>query len=301
MLCSQGEESSPCICAPSTIKNVETATASPPASSTNLYCICCGYNQRGISSAHCPECGQDFSKLPPSSSRLPWLHRRRVGLIRAYWRTVAMFLFNDKLFCEQIENPITLKDARLFWLLSLAHVIVPPLILLLYLATNQPPGRLAALKQFVFQSIYIPVPGVFFFLVGYVLFFIVSTGLPSYFCHPRALAVERQNRAIAFSYFACAPLAVAPLFFILLVAAEYVVRLEFLWEALRIVAAALLVSVFFAWYIRSAGLVVVLSQRRRRVLTILLFTICWVAAFVLFLIVLPLALWYALVLIRILS
>ena len=94
---------------------------------------------------------------------------------------------------------------------------------------------------------------------------------------------------------------VAPLFFILLVGAEYVARLEFLWEALRIVAAALLVSVFFAWYIRSAGLVVVLSQRRRRVLTILLFTICWVAAFVLFLVILPLALWYASVLIRILS
>jgi len=286
---------SPSLRALVTLKPVNAA----PAASANLYCISCGYNQRGITAAHCPECGQDFSILPPSPSRLPWLHRRRVGLFRAYWRTVGMFLFNDTLFREQAENPITLRDAHLFCLLTLAHVIAPPLILLIYLAADQPPGRLMALKLKLFASDYIPAPEVFYFLVGYILFFIAATGMPSYFCHPRALPVARQNTAIAFSYFSCAPLALVPIFFILVGVAEYFAKIGFLWETLRIVAAALMVCILPAWYIRTAALVLVLSQRRRRVLTVLLLTTCWIAALVLFLIIVPLALWYASVMLRI--
>src|SRR4051812_26859825 len=168
----------------SSAQPLQSATAS-----TDLFCIKCGYNKRGINSNHCPECGQDFSILPPSTSRLPWLHRHRIGLFYAYWRTIGMFLFNDKLFLEQADYPITLRDARLFWLLTLAHVIAPPLILLVYLAADQPPGRLMTLKLRLFASAYIPIPEVFYFLAGYILFFIAATGMPSYFCHPRALPV----------------------------------------------------------------------------------------------------------------
>ena len=209
-----------------------------------------------------------------------------------------MFLFNDKLFREQADYPITLRDARLFWLLTLAHVIAPPLILLVYLAADQPPGRLMTLKLRLFASAYIPIPEVFYFLAGYILFFIAATGMPSYFCHPRALPVARQNTAIAFSYFSCAPLALVPIFFFLVGSAEYFSQIGFVWEAMRIVAAALMVCILPAWYIRTAALVLVLSQRRRPTLTVLLLTTCWLAALVLFLIIVPVALWYASLMLR---
>jgi hypothetical protein len=41
------------------------------------------------------------------------------------------------------------------------------------------------------------------------------TGLPSYFFHPRHLPLEQQNRAVALSYYTCAPLACTPALFLL--------------------------------------------------------------------------------------
>jgi hypothetical protein len=43
--------------------------------------------------------------------------------------------------------------------------------------------------------------------IGIVGYLAAITGLPSYFFHPRQLSVEQQNRAVALSYYACAPLA----------------------------------------------------------------------------------------------
>jgi len=280
---------------------VQTATASPPDFSPNLYCIICGYNQRGITAERCPECGQDFSKVPPSPSRLPWLHRRHLGLLRSYWRTAAMVIFRPKIFLDQIDNPITLKDARLFWLLSILQACLPLVILLVFFVANNPPGRLEALKQSLFRSFFLPVPNFFFILPGVVLFFIVATGMPSYFCHPRALPIARQNKAIALSYFASAPIALMPLIFALAVVAEYVEKLEVLSMMLSFVAVALACFMLLAWYIRSAGIVLALSRRPHRVLTVLLLSLCWVFVLILFLILIPLGVWYVAVTSRILT
>jgi hypothetical protein len=43
------------------------------------------------------------------------------------------------------------------------------------------------------------------------LFLFTATGAASYFFHPRSISIERQNRAIALSYYACAPLALTPI------------------------------------------------------------------------------------------
>jgi hypothetical protein len=50
------------------------------------------------------------------------------------------------------------------------------------------------------------------------LFLMAMTGACSYFFHPRSLPIVQQNRAIALSYYACAPLAYTPLTLGLLVA-----------------------------------------------------------------------------------
>jgi len=277
------------------MSSAQSAPAGP-----NLFCISCGYNQRGITTNRCPECGQDFTALPPSTSRLPWLHRRHLGLLRAYWRTAAMVFFRPKLFCDQIDNPISLKDARLFWLLSIFQACLPLLVLLIYFAANKAPGRLDALKQLFFRSLYLPVPSIFFFLAGFILFLIASTGMPSYFCHPRALPIGVQNKAIALSYFTSAPIALLPLIFALAIAGEFVTRLSAISKSFHFIAALAATFMLGVWYIRTAGILLALSQRRRRILTVLLLTLSWIFLLVLCLMLIPLALWYAGVTARIL-
>jgi len=271
----------------------------------NLYCISCGYNQRGISSAHCPECGQDFIKLPPSPSRLPWLHRRYRGFLRSYWRTVMMVIFRPKDFCDQIDNPITLRDARLFWLLTIAHVFLPLLcaLFLIILIPSQPASTLEQVQVFIDEALVLPkdppVPMGYLVLLGLLVFIIFATGMPSYFCHPATLSIARQNRAIAMSYFAGAPLALMPVVVTFALVAELVARFEDISLSLRAIAAALVIFIFIAWYLRTAGIVVTLSGRRR-LPTVLLLTLSWIFLLVLLVMVVPRALWYASTTIRIL-
>ena len=47
--------------------------------------------------------------------------------------------------------------------------------------------------------------------ICFLLFLAAATGVPGYFFHPRDLPLEQQNRAIAMSYYACGPLAIAAL------------------------------------------------------------------------------------------
>ena len=51
-------------------------------------------------------------------------------------------------------------------------------------------------------------------LICFLLFLAAATGVPSYFLHPRTLSVQRQNTAIAMSYYTCGPLALAPVILI---------------------------------------------------------------------------------------
>src|SRR4051794_19450783 len=152
----------------------------------DLFCIACGYNQRGINSDRCPECGQDFSKLPPSPTRLSWLHRRHIGMLRAYWRTAGMVMFHTKEFCRQIDTPISLRDAKMFWLLTIVQAWLPiaaGILLLILLAPRSGPWH--DLREIALQTVFLPIPLSIFVLIGPLLFFAVATGMPGYFCHPR--------------------------------------------------------------------------------------------------------------------
>jgi len=266
----------------------------------NLYCISCGYNQRGITSAHCPECGQDFSKVPPSPTRLPWLHRRYRGFLRSYWRTVMMVIFQPRLFREQIDNPIAFSDARRFWLLTIVFAYVPVVgaAVQIYHTPSQPGSMLREI-----QSLFIPLrvlpPGAAF-LAGLFLFLTFATGLPSYFCHPRALPIERQNRAIALSYFASAPLALMPFIVASMLVAQVSAPVIFISITFRILAALIAVFMLGAWYIRTVGIVLALSQRRRRTLTVFVLNCAWVMVAAFSLVIVPLGLEYIVRMIEIL-
>lgn len=269
---------------------------SPPGA--NLYCLSCGYNARGVDSDRCPECGQDFSALAPATSRLPWLHRRHTGRYRAYCRSVLMLLFRPKLFCEQIDNPITLADARRFWLVTvlLAYLPLVGAVVQIY---HSPAQRDSA--RYFIQLLFLPYwPVGLFVMFGLLLFIIFATGMPSYFCHPASLPITAQNRAIALSYLACAPLALMPLVIALWLIAEPLWQFEAIALAFRIAATVLAVWMLVAWHMRTAQIALTLAQRRRRALTILLILVAEMSLLVLCLVVIPAMLWYGRLVLRVL-
>ena len=151
-------------------------------------CPECGYNLRGLRDCRCPECGAPFDPAKLVTSHLPWAHRRRLGRLRAYWQTVRIATANARALGRELDHPQNYRDAQLFRWITIAHAQAASLLVSLAL-----PGRdlgYTAIAE-----------------ISTLVLLIVLTGLPSYFFHPKYLAVEHQNRAICLSYYCCAPLA----------------------------------------------------------------------------------------------
>jgi hypothetical protein len=96
------------------------ATAFDPAhevpSEYENFCEGCGYSLVGIVADRCPECGRAYDPSELPFARVPWLHRRRIGRIKAYFATVAMVLFTPTRFARELARPvrISIRDARRF-------------------------------------------------------------------------------------------------------------------------------------------------------------------------------------------
>lgn len=56
----------------------------------DIFCPACAYDLRGATSDCCPECGRSLDNLRSTTSRIPWVHRKDLGHLRAYWQTVWM-------------------------------------------------------------------------------------------------------------------------------------------------------------------------------------------------------------------
>src|SRR5258706_15900939 len=72
------------------------ATMVDEAVDRDVYCPHCAYNLRGVASSQCPECGQTVDRTILAQSILPWAQRKRLGWIRAYWRTVWLAVVRSK-------------------------------------------------------------------------------------------------------------------------------------------------------------------------------------------------------------
>jgi hypothetical protein len=264
----------------------------------DIFCPHCAYNLRGVQSANCPECGRPFDRAILASVRLPWAQRQRVGRIRAYWRTVFYALFRPFALAAEMEAGPLLRDARRFWLITVLLAWTPFVILTYVAAFNRPQVRginiqPVILGQLVTLGSYIAFWPIFIFSVGMLVFLAAATGIPSYFCHPRHLEIERQNRAIALSYYACAVLALlAPAS--LLTAA--VVWLLFKFDAQKDtfyvtgwIAGLFLVVVVLTWYMRTLRIVKMAAQRSRLFTTFLgvVLPFIWAALFILLGVILP--------------
>jgi hypothetical protein len=139
------------------------------------------------------------------------------------------------------------------------------------------------------------------------LFLYTWTGLHTYWLHPRSLSVERQNRAIALGYYACAPLALLPvtlpaglvILCLGLSAVWYVPSPSTSWLLygyfLTFLGAVLMIVPLAAY--PSACVVLIRRAARRgriaQILAIFALPLCWLALFGPLMLVIPGAIAYA--------
>src|SRR5262245_58970126 len=69
------------------------------------HCESCGYNLRGLTVNRCPECGIQFDPIRDPLARIPWLHRKEIGLIAAYFGTVFQVLLRPRKFVNEFRRP----------------------------------------------------------------------------------------------------------------------------------------------------------------------------------------------------
>ncbi len=194
----------------------ESQPAAPSApADLELFCPACGYSLRGIESDRCPECGFAIDRSAAAVSRIPWEHRRRLGWVRAYWRTMWM---SSRTVAGDMIRPVNYCDARRFQLVT---VLIASLPLAAMAALPVPPalyqGLSASLSAWPlalpqgwmidFALPFLAGVGMRVVLpIAIVLYFLAMTGVASYFFHPPHLTVVQQNRAVALSYYAGTPL-----------------------------------------------------------------------------------------------
>jgi hypothetical protein len=272
-----------------------TLAADLPPLPEGLYCPDCGYDLRGLTSNRCPECGFSLEPARTPEPQIPWVHRRQIGRFRAYWRTVAAATFRPKRFCLEILRPVSYSDAQRFRWVTILHAYVPLLV--------------AGLVMFIRGDLSRPYDwgALYWWLTGAacaLLELVVLTGTTSYAFHPRYLPVESQNRAVALSYYAWAPLVCTPLallpFLIALLACRpgTIARIVFMMAAVAIcvlepMAASAIQQVYARRILRGRPK----RQAWRDVLVSMLLSAS-ALLFLIVLIVLPLSLFYLLIIVE---
>jgi hypothetical protein len=183
-------------------------------------CPECGYDLRASTSERCPECGQDIKGLLSGESLIPWVHRARLGRVRAFIKTLVFVLFRPKMLASEIIRDVKFADARKFFLISAiasgtvvfavfewanyhselgstGKTLVPALIY------QAPPNQRTAFESYLFELV-VPMSAGWtiptLFSTSAALWVMLASGVATYFFHPKSVSIERQNRALALSY-----------------------------------------------------------------------------------------------------
>lgn len=196
------------------------ARGNETAALTDIYCPKCAYLLFGAQGDRCSECGYNLDGLRSPVSRIPWVQCDQGSWVTRYWQTVWMVTFSNAKFCEEFARPINYKDARRFQFVTVAHVYICLLISSLIAHYGYRPNAnvfapTGVTLYSVFTNAANPLELIynegwpFAILMACVAPLLLAlTGIPSYFFHPTAISLHRQNAGIALSYYLCAPLAI---------------------------------------------------------------------------------------------
>ena len=95
------------------------AELSQPAESDEFGLLCpnCGYDLRGNPGERCSECGQIIDRALTDST-IPWVHRKHVGWVRAYLKTVWLVTIDSRQLRGQAVRKLKLQNAHRFKLIT---------------------------------------------------------------------------------------------------------------------------------------------------------------------------------------
>ena len=187
----------------------------------DVFCEGCGYSLAGIVAARCPECGRAYDPSELPFARIPWLHRARIGRLRAYWATVRMILFHPRRFALELCRPVRISagDARLFRgvtlriaLLSMLLTTVSVVAMKLTQLTPRPSV----------EAITLPVLITVIFTAAFAVFLVLATDMPLFIW--KGLPSRPPNELAPVHHYAAAPLALTPLMALLVIGAAAVIR-----------------------------------------------------------------------------
>ena len=188
---------------PTSTNPAAVAPAAPPAADEipgDLYCPQCGYNLRGLTSDKCPECGNDVAIVRGGESLLPWVNREKLGLIKAYWKTVWMVIFRSEQFSLEICRPVSEPHARSFRRVTILHAYLPTFLLTVLWA-------IADFDSFKATTDFAGYGFIAAIHLGIITCILLTTALPHYTLYHRDIPLVKRTRATVIALYACAPLA----------------------------------------------------------------------------------------------
>lgn len=201
-------------------------SADAPTDAPTPLCPQCGYDLRGLASPRCSECGLDLTTIGPAVSTIPWSNRHQIGRVRAYLATVRLFTLRSAWLKMEMARPVSIADARRFWLISVTLICLIPWILLarhgremlldlydeaasssVFVTFGATPSTI---PQWFSLNILFPwltgiaLPGVAFVLLW--LTMAAVTGVHTYLFHQSGLLRAQANRATALGHYLIAPI-----------------------------------------------------------------------------------------------
>ena len=107
---------------PTTATDLPAAEGTPLAApSRTILCPGCGYDLRAATGDRCSECGLVIDREALGRSGFPWAHRRGIGRVRAYFKTVWLVTVDSKQLAQETAKTQSPRDAAAFlWWVGLA-------------------------------------------------------------------------------------------------------------------------------------------------------------------------------------
>jgi hypothetical protein len=181
----------------------------------DIFCDKCGYNLRGLKQAVCPECGTPFRPRAAAASQLPWKQRETRGFFDAYWSTVRLVLTQPKKFGLEVweGGRIPSRESNRFRWATIVHAYLPLTAVFISLAGPLLP------KHMVVP--YITITGIFI-----LLWLEKSTRLIIGFFNKQTMSADVHRRLVSLGHFTCAALALSPVHLALMAATGVAYKLE---------------------------------------------------------------------------